>query len=423
MYIVLRTMTTQPPPPPAPVLPRAAGRLYEKALDTMRVVVVTGPRQAGKSTLVRSHPRTAARPYFTLDDAATLLAAQADRRAFVRSDPEMTIDEVQRDPELILAIKTVVDAEHPPHRGQFVLTGSANLLMMKQVGDSLAGRAYYLHLWPLARREQLGFGAAGIWTQFFETPPGQWLDMVRAEPAPAEDWQDAVRRGGFPAAVLEEPDEEARSLWFEGYVATYLERDLRDLQTVSNLPAFQALMQAASLRIGNLLNNAELARDVRMPASTVQQYLNLLETSFQAIRLLPYARNRTTRLIKTPKLYWSDTGLALHLGGGTVTGAHLENYVLNDLLVWRDTEVPRPEVSYWRTASGAEVDFIIERRRELLAVEVKAGSAPTARDTAHVRRFCEEYGSQARGGIVLHGGERAYWITERILAAPWWMVL
>jgi predicted AAA+ superfamily ATPase len=373
--------------------------------------------------LVRYHPRTTARPYFTLDDSATLLAAQADRQAFVRSEPEMTIDEVQRDPALILAIKTLIDAQHPPRNGQFALTGSANLLMMKQVGDSLAGRAYYLRLWPLARREQLGFGTAGIWTRFFEVPPADWLDLVRAEPTPAEDWSDAVRRGGFPAAVLEQRDDEARSLWFDGYVATYLERDLRDLQAVSSLQNFQALMQAAALRIGNLLNYAELARDVRLPASTVQQYMNLLETSHQAVRLPPYSKNRTTRLIKTPKLYWNDTGLALHLGGGAPAGAHFENYILHDLLVWRDTETPRPEITYWRTAAGAEVDFVVERRRALLAVEVKATAMPGTSDAAHLRRFCEDAGDQIRGALVLHGGERAYWLSERVLAAPWWMVM
>src|SRR5579885_1348080 len=140
------------------ILPRAITPLLETAPRTMRVVVVTGPRQAGKSTLVRSHPKLASRPYLSLDDSATLLRAQADRRAFVRSAPEMIIDEVQRDPELILAIKVLVDERRPQRRGQFVLTGSANLLMMSHVNDSLAGRAYYVRLQPLTRHEQQGHG-------------------------------------------------------------------------------------------------------------------------------------------------------------------------------------------------------------------------------------------------------------------------
>lgn len=135
-------------------------------------------------------------------------------------------------------------------------------------------------------------------------------------------------------------------------------------------------MQAAALRVGTLLNHAELARDAKMPLTTVHQYMSLLETSLQATRLVPYARNRTKRLIKTPKLFWNDVGLALHLGRAEPSGAPLENYVLTDLLSWRDTETPRPEVSYWRTASGAEVDFVLERKKKLLAVEVKAGEAP-----------------------------------------------
>lgn len=409
--------------PEAGLLPRAAGALFETALDTMRVVVVTGPRQTGKSTLIQRHPRTAGLPYFTLDDVVTLRRASDDRRMFLESEPRMAIDEVPRDPALILAIKQVVDATHPQRLGQFVLTGSANLLMMRHVGDSLAGRAYYLRMWPLTRREQLGFGSAGMWTHFFETPTVQWLELVRATLAPEEAWRDAVRRGGFPAAVIDARTDEARSLWFDGYVTTYLERDVRDLQAIVHLQDFQALMQAAALRIGNLVNYADLARDVRMPASTVQQHVNLLETSFQAFRLRPYARNRTTRLIKAPKLYWSDTGLALHIGGGEATGAHLENYVLQDLLVWRDTETPRPDISYWRTAGGAEVDFIVERRRQLLAVEVKSSDEPTRRDAAHVLRFMEEYGPAVCGGLILHGGDRAYWLADRVLAAPWWAVL
>ncbi len=409
--------------PRVSVLPRAVAPLLETALRTMRVVVVTGPRQAGKSTLVRTHPKLAARPYYSLDDSATLLRAEADRRAFVRSEPEMTIDEVQRDPELILAIKVTVDEQRPQRRGQFVLTGSANLLMMNHVSDSLAGRAYYLRLQPLARHEQQGLGTAGSWTRFFDTPVEDWLEMAHTSASPAEDWREAVRRGGFPGAAIETRGAQERALWFDGYVATYLERDLRDLKAVSNLPSFQALMQAAALRIGGLLNHAELARDVRMPATTVYDYLGLLETTFQATRLPAYARNRTKRLIKTPKLYWNDVGLALHLGGGEPTGAHLENYILTDLLAWRDTESPRPEISYWRTASGAEVDFVIERKQKLLGIEVKSSGAPTPRDAAHLVTFQSEYGAAVRGGLILHGGQEIYWLGDRILALPWWKVL
>jgi hypothetical protein len=160
-----------------------------------------------------------------------------------------------------------------------------------------------------------------------------------------------------------------------------------------------------------------------MPLTTVHQYMGLLETSFQATRLVAYARNRTKRLIKTPKLYWNDVGLALHLGGGEPTGAHFENYVLTDLLAWRDTETPRPEVTYWRTAAGAEVDFVVERKRRLLAIEVTTGNAPGPGDVAHLKSFCSEYGAEARGGVILHSGEQSYWLGDNILAAPWWRVM
>jgi uncharacterized protein len=410
-------------------LPRAAAPLLAQALRAMRVVVITGPRQAGKSTFVEHYPGLQGRPYVSLDDPATLRRARANPEAFVRSEPRMTIDEVQREPDLILAIKSVVDRQRPQLRGQFVLTGSANLLMMKRVGDSLAGRAYYLRLWPMTRREQLGLGRTGTWDRFFEEDVRAWLDVARADTAPRASWQEHAARGGFPEVTVTmgglSPAD--RALWFDGYITTYLERDLRDLASVADLADFQRLMQAAALRIGNLLNQSELGRDVRLPAMTVHRYLNLLETSYQIVRLEPYAVNRTKRLIKTPKLYWNDAALALHLGldgaEGAANGAHFENLVLCDLLAWRDVHVPRAEVTYWRTAHGHEVDFVLELKRQLVGVEIKAGSHPALADVPGLRTFLAEHPKSARGGIVVHGGDDSYWLDDKIVAVPWWRVM
>jgi predicted AAA+ superfamily ATPase len=411
------------------ILPRAAAPLLAEALRTLRVVVVTGPRQAGKSTFVEHHPDLAGLPYLSLDAPQILRRARENPEAFVRSEPRMIVDEVQREPDLILAIKSVVDRQRPAVRGQFVLTGSANLLMMKRIGDSLAGRAYYLRLWPMTRREQLGLGTTGIWDRFFEEDVEHWLDLVRAETTPKASWQLHSARGGFPevAVVGGGLSSAERALWFDGYMTTYLERDLRDLAAVADLGDFQRLMQAAALRIGNLLNQSELGRDIKLPAMTVHRYLNLLETSYQIVRLEAYSVNRTKRLIKTPKLYWNDPALALHLahaGGETEpAGAHFENLVFCDLLAWRDLHAPRAAVTYWRTAAGHEVDFVLERRRQLVGVEVKAGPRPSMKDVRGLNAFLEEHPRSARGAVVLHGGDESYWLDKKIIAAPWWRVM
>lgn len=411
------------------ILARAAAPLLAQALRTLRVVAVTGPRQAGKSTFVEHHPALADRPYLSLDDPSVLRRARDDPAAFVRSEPAMTIDEAQRVPDLILAVKSVVDRQRPVVRGQFVLTGSANLLMMKRVSDSLSGRAYYLRLWPMTRREQLGLGTTGSWDRFFDEDVARWLDGVRREDLPAASWPTAVLRGGFPEVAVGEAGASAagRALWFDGYITSYLERDLRDLAAIADLADFQRLMCAAALRLGNLLNQSELGRDVKLPAMTVHRYLNLLETSYQIVRLEPYATNRTKRLIKTPKLYWTDPALALHLAaGGTEvqpSGAHFENLVLCDLLSWRDVQVPRAAVTFWRTASGYEVDFVLERARQLVGVEVKSTGRPSSSDARGLRAFLAEHPRQARGGVLLHAGVESFWLDERILAVPWWKVI
>lgn len=401
------------------ILPRALEASLTSALRSFPVVVVTGSRQTGKSTLVRPLD---GRPYLTLDNLEILERARQQPDALVRNSERMTLDEVQRSPDLLLAVKRAVDERRVP--GRFLLTGSANLLLMQKVSESLAGRAAYLTLWPLTRREQLGLGQAGAWSRLFAAPDREWRDLLLAEDVPEEDWRPLAMRGGYPVPVRELEDDQARSLWFDGYTRTYLERDLQDLSTVTSLVDFRRLMRAACLRLGGLVNQTELGRDVGVPQPTVNRHLSLLETSYQLVRVPPFSVNRTRRLIKSPKLFWCDTGLALHLAGESEPrGAHLENLVLSDLLAWRDTQVPRPEILYWRTASGAEVDLVVEHQGKLLPIEIKASDKPQLADTRGLTLFREEYPDLARTGLLLHGGQTVEWIAEGVLAAPWWRVI
>ena len=183
-------------------------------------------------------------------------------------------------------------------------------------------------------------------------------------------------------------------------------------------------MRAACHRIGQMLNQTELGRDVALPQPTVHRYLNLLDTSYQLVRVPAFAINRTKRLIKTPKLYWADTGVALHLSGtGAPEGAHLENLVLSDLLAWRDARVRQADIFYWRATTGEEVDFVLEVDRALVPIEVKATTRPRLGDVRHLRTFREEYKGKVRTALLLHTGEAVEWLAPGILAAPWWKVL
>ncbi len=393
----------------------------EDRLRVMPAVVVTGARQTGKSTLAQELT-PGSRRFFTLDDLDVLDAARRDPEALVGGSQPVTIDEVQREPDLLHAVKLAIDRQRQP--GQFLLTGSANLLLMRQVSESLAGRASYLTLWPMTRREQQGLGRGGLWDELLEARDEDWPDRIAAHPALPEDWRLLARRGGFPSPALHLESDRDRAVWFDGYVRTYLERDLQGLSAISALPDFRRLMRAACLRMGQLVNQAELGRDVALPQPTVHRYLNLLETSYLLVRLPAYAVNRTKRLIKSPKVYWGDTGVALHLTQEEEPrGAHLENLVLHDLLTWRDSRLDRAEVFYWRTTIGEEVDFVIEAGDRLLPIEVKATARPRLRDITNLRTFRAEYGERARAGLLLHAGEMLDWIAPDVLAVPWWRVL
>ena len=399
-------------------LPRAVENHLAAHLRVMPAVVVSGARQTGKSTLAR-RLAPGSRQFATLDDLDILDAAQRDPDSLF-GDEAITLDEIQRAPDLLLAIKRHIDEQRRP--GQFLLTGSANLALIARVSESLAGRAGYLTLWPMTRRERRGLGQTGCWGDLLAAPDSAWKDVVMAQARDPEDWREVARRGGFPDPAVHFADDADRAIWFDGYLRTYLERDLAALSSVASLVDFRRLVRAACLRIGQIVNQTEIGRDVVLPQPTVHRYLNLLETSYLLVRLPAYAVNRTKRLIKSPKLYWCDTGLALRIAGAEPSAAHLENLVLADLLAWRDSRPDPAEVMYWRTTAGEEVDFVIEVDDALLPIEVKATVNPRLRDCTRLRTFRREYPEQARPGLLLHAGDRVEWLAPDVLAVPWWRV-
>ncbi len=390
-------------------------------LQAMPAVVVTGARQTGKSTLVKMQSPES-RPYYSLDDIDVLDLARRNPEALVEGAANVTLDEVQREPGLLLAVKRAIDTDRRP--GRFLLTGSANLLLMQGISESLAGRASYLTLWPMTRREQLGLGRCGLWEELITANDDQWLDLLRGDTAGQEDWQKFALRGGFPTPAVHMSKAADRMIWFDGYVHTYLERDLQMVSSIAALPDFRRLMRAACLRLGQLVNQTEMARDLSLKQPTVHRYLNLLEISYLLIRLPAYSVNRTKRLLKSPKLYWGDVGLAMYLAGLTEpTGAHLENLILLDLMAWKCERLQNTEILFWRTVTGEEVDLVVETEGKLLPIEVKSTNRPRISDAANIIAFQHEYGTDARAGLLLHNGTAIEWLTPKVLAAPWWRVI
>lgn len=388
-----------------------------EALADMPVVVMTGMRQTGKSTLLQRDAALAARAYVSLDDFAQLDAARRDPEAFLGREGPLTVDEAQRCPELLVEIKRAVDRDRRP--GRFLLSGSANFALLRGVAETLAGRAVYLTLHPFTRREIGGdLDRRPLIRRAFTEGRLAWKGR-----AVGLDW-DEVLRGGLPPVALGAV--RTPRVWFTGYEQTYLERDLRDLSRIGDLVSFRGLLKLATLRTAQVLKISELARDAKLAAATAGRYLSLLEASFVVSYIPPFLVNETTRLIKSPKLFVSDAGLAAHLAGfsagepGTsdpLRGALLETYVAQNLLGILAAEWPGARLTYWHVQGRHEVDFVVESGRECLAIEVKAAPRWTDRDLAGLRIFLERT-SQCRIGLLAHTGTATVQLGERLWAVP-----
>ncbi len=263
-----------------------------EALKDMPVVVVTGMRQTGKTTFLQKQPGLEHRRYVTFDDFAQLAAAKSDPDLFVGSDEPLSIDEAHKCPEILTAIKRVVDRKRIP--GQFLLSGSANFLLLKGIRESLAGRSVYFEMLPFSRREiSCRTSESPFLKKFSNTlvvPKVEGLDRI--------DPKD-ILGGGMPTVCLREVKD--RSVWFKGYEQTYLQRDIREISQIEDILAFRNFLRLTVFRTGQLLSVSQLGRDAKLTTSTTSRYLSLLETSFIITRLTPYLGNRSSRLMKSPK--------------------------------------------------------------------------------------------------------------------------
>ncbi|MGI9077470.1 MAG: ATP-binding protein [Gemmatimonadaceae bacterium] len=388
-------------------------------------VLLMGARGVGKTELIREAPSALPRLSLRLNDPQRRAEAAESPREFLTQAPFLALDEIQRAPELLAAIaRLLVDpAERQP--GRFLLTSSANPFRMRRITDTLAGLAIYTTLWPFTRRELLGFGEAGAWGEIERTPPPGWLDVLLSQVAPAEDWRSSAIRGGYPRVALEAASHEARTSWRQDYVESYLDRDLQQLSAIDNPAEFLRLMKVACRQLGRVVNKTEWGRESSVPPTTVDRYLDLLETSYQLIRVGAYDEPCGKRLITSPKAYWSDTGLAMHLSGeSSARKAHLENMVLTDLVAWRAGYSPRTRIMHWRTTVGADVNLVMEFADEtVLGIQISDGAEPTASELASINLFLTQYGDRARGGIVLHTGSDIRRLSDNLVIAPWWSLI
>jgi predicted AAA+ superfamily ATPase len=397
-------------------LGREIGGPLFRALEDFPVVVITGPRQTGKTTLLRRDPVLAGRRYVTLDEFVHLEAARRDPEALVRVDEPLTIDEAQRCPELLLAIKAEVDRNRKP--GRFLLSGSAQFGLLKGVAESLAGRAIYLHLHAFSPREISGTTKRRpLLLDLFDGKAPSTTAVKSVSP-------NEVLTGGMPTVCLGQVKDSAA--WFKAYEQAYLERDVRDLAQVGDLIPFRNLLHLAALRTGQILNPSELARDAKMTAVTAGRYLSVVEASFLLRRLPPYLRNRASRVVKSAKLHVADSGLAAHLCGVVdigpqadepMRGALYETYVAQNLTSIVDAHWPSAQLTYWNVQGRHEVDFVVEAGRDSLAIEVKAGSRFDESDLVGLRAF-RRMTPRCRTAVLAYNGTTAVSLGDRLWAIP-----
>jgi predicted AAA+ superfamily ATPase len=406
--------------------------LQDPILESIKhfpVVLLNGARQVGKSTLAQALIGSSwDAAYFTLDDRTVLDAALRDPDSLVSGLPiPAVIDEVQKAPDLLRAIKRGVDRNRKP--GLYLLTGSANIMTLSTVSESLAGRIALHNLHPFCWPEILGKPIPIILKDFFGgIDSKKWLGNYAK--TSLKDYRpqliERMFKGGYPPPALMD-SEQAREQWFSSYRQTYLERDLLNIRSIENLPDFNRLLSLVALRTGRLLNLSDFSRETGLPFTTLRRYMNLLEVTYQISLIRPYFTHLGKRLVKTPKLYFNDTGMAMHLMGVNDwkvlenqgnAGPMVETWVASELLKLLPVLDHRFRLYFWRTQAGQEVDFLVERAGKLVAIEVKWGHRIDESQINNLNRLAEDLKDNLLFSIILYSGVDVVPLGPKTVAMP-----
>jgi len=399
------------------------GRLTDALADTP-AVLVNGARQTGKSTLVQSpEPAGKNRQYLTFDDPSIMAAAMSDPSGFVAGlETPVTLDEVQHVPGLFPVIKAAIDRKRQP--GRFLLTGSANVMLLPKISESLVGRVEVLTLWPFSQGEIRG-EKEGFVDTLFSRKPVSWVGKQTV--VKRTELLESVLVGGYPPAVARQRAAR-RDAWFQSYIMTMLQRDIRDLANIADATAVPRLLSVVATRVGALLNFADLSRTVALPQTTLKRYFALLEATFLVQLLRPWSRNLGKRIIQAPKVYLNDSGLLAHLLAATIdrvqtegnlAGTLLENFAVMELRKQTTWSTIQPEIFYWRTASGQEVDVVLEDRAGRVAgVEIKAAATLGSNDVRGLQTLANTVGKNWVRGVVLYTGAEVVPFTSNLHGIP-----
>jgi predicted AAA+ superfamily ATPase len=392
------------------------------ALSDSPVVLLNGARQTGKSTLAKwlaqgPHPAR----YLTFDDATVFAAARNDPAGFLAGiEGNVILDEVQRVPELFMAIKAEVD--HNRVSGRFLLTGSTNILLLPRLSESLAGRMEILTLWPFSQGEVDGMRESFVDVAFDDKPSSYKKDT--------EDRARLIKRiftGGYPE-ILKRPVFARRKAWFGSYITTILQRDVRDLANIEGLTEMPRLLSLLATRSASLLNFSELSRSCGIPQSTLKRYMTLLNTTFMITLMPAWSGNLGKRLVKAPKCFLNDTGLTTHLlgidegrisDGISLIGPLLENFVVLELLKQSTWSNVQPNLFHFRTQTGHEVDIIMEDSGgRIVGIEIKAAKSLGSKDFRSLQMLQDTLGKRFLRGIVLYTGTEDISFGKNLFALP-----